>query len=258
MTYEERHADLFAASGGRLGGVDYLAAAMARYAHDLPRMHEIRGQLPKLISAATDVLCPTFGLGFLPVQWALAVGTYWSDGWVCDLDGQDTMVLALEMLGSRGHASLLIAHEVAHLAHAQAAGAAWDELVTLADGLLIEGLAVCASTQFVPNQPVSRYLWAGISTTPTQESLESWLQRCEAAWPEMRRRLSRDLQRTDDETFATWFLGDGAEATMPMRAGYAAGYWLISTLAERFSVGELARWPSQRINQEIAALLAGQ
>lgn len=255
VDYEQRHAELFAASGGRLGGVDYLAAAMPKYARDRARMEQIRGQLPSLITDAADGLGALFGLDTLPVRWALAVGTYWSDGWVCDLEGQPTVVIGLEMLNSRRHAQLLVAHEVAHLAHARA-GPAWDGLATLADGLFIEGLAVHASAQLVPSQTASTCLWAGISATPAGEALDTWLERCEAAWPEMRQRLHRDLARTDRETITTWFLGDAAGAEMPMRAGYAAGFWLVSTLAEDVPIAELARWDSQRINREIATLLA--
>ena len=254
--YEQRHADLFAASGGRLGGVDYLSAAMPRYARDRARMAQIRAQLPALITDAADRLGALFGLDALPVRWVLAVGTYWSDGWVCELDGQPTVVIALEMLDSLRHAHLLVAHEVAHLAHAQAAGPTWDGLVTLADGLFLEGLAVCASAHLVPHQTASTYLWAGISATPTGESLDAWLGRCEAAWPEIRQRVHRDLERTDQETITTWFLGDKAGADMPMRAGYAAGYWLVSRLARDVPIAELARWDSQRINRAIARLLA--
>ena len=100
--------------------------------------------------------------------------------------------LSLEMLDSLRHAHLLVAHEVAHLAHAQAAGPTWDGLVTLADGLFLEGLAVCASAHLVPHQTASTYLWAGISATPTGESLDAWLGR----WRNMRTVQMREAGRS--------------------------------------------------------------
>ncbi|MCA9876399.1 MAG: hypothetical protein KC442_01410 [Thermomicrobiales bacterium] len=249
--YAQRHANLFAASGGRLGGVAQLTAAMPRYARDLPRMNAMRGRLPISIVESAASLCPLFDLESLPVRWALAVGTYWSDGWVCELGGQPTMVLALEMLESTRHAQLLLAHELAHLAHARAAGAAWDGLVTLGDGLLLEGLAVAASAQVVPGEAAATYLWCGISRTPAGEPLDAWLAQCDAAWLEIQQRLRRDLLRTDSETIAAWFHGDAAAPQLPVRVGYAAGFRLVSRLAEAYPIAEMARWDSARVTREL-------
>lgn len=253
--YVQRHADLFAASGGRLGGAPQLDAALPRYAAGLPRMFAMRAELEPLIAASMSDLAALFTLAEFPVRWALAVGTYWSDGWVCDLGGQSAMVLALEMVESPCHARLLVGHEMAHLAHAQAAGVAWDGLVTLGDALLLEGLAVYVSSRLVPGQPDEVYLWLGLSRTPSGEAPGEWLARCHAAWPGIRHRLQRDLLRTGQPTLAAWFQGDACAADTPVRAGYAAGFRVVSRLAAEFTVAEMARWHSARVTREVARVL---
>lgn len=252
--YEEPHRLLFDLSERRLGTPEVLPAALARFDADVSRMQEMLPEVRWLAGQIVPALTSHFALETLNLPWILAVGMYWSDGWVMEWDGVPTAVLAIEMLESAQQAHLLMVHEAAHVAHDAALGTAWDGLQTLADGLFLEGLAVFSAAQLLPGHDEATYLWAGRAQTHRGEPVSDWLERCEAALPALVAELRSSLTITDATQISRYFYGE-TDSPWPARIGYFVGYRFLQQLATEYSLADLARWPSARIAQEIAQLM---
>ena len=251
--YEAPHRELFAASGGRHGGPDEIAAAFGRYQQELPRLRRSVPRIKTSIATLASKLDALFETA-ATVRWVVLVGAYHSDGWLAYVDGEPVCFVAVEMLADPPLSDVLLAHEGAHACHAQAAGSAWDGMTTLAQMLFVEGLAVVASRTVVPGMPDGTYLWPGRETTAGGGNIEAWIADCERLWPELRAALRRELDADGDDVLAAYFLGS-ASGRVPVRAGYFAGFRLVRALAERHPVAELAVWSPDRIQAEVSALL---
>lgn len=253
--YATPHRALLTASGGRHGGPDELAPALARFPHVVPRIGENAPRLRTAIDRVGLDLARRFAVEEMDLRWALLVGLFWSDGWFALVDGVPTCFLAVELTEHVRLAEVAIAHEAAHALHRACTPGGLDDLAQVGDLLYIEGLAVLASTQVVPGVSEGSHLWPGRSETVDGEDVAARVAVCEAAWPDLRARLLRDLTSTDWDTDAAYFPGDRAEHGLPMRSGYFADYRLVAALADGRPLAEMARWPATRIRHEMATIL---
>ncbi|MFN8590880.1 MAG: hypothetical protein U0031_05395 [Thermomicrobiales bacterium] len=256
--YEDRYRAYFVAGDGRHGNSEALPAALDRFADAATRIPEAAQRVRSAINAAAPELARIFDLAALDLSWVLLVGMYWSDGWVAKFAGKQTCFIALEMIGdASGRAEILTAHEGAHVAHSASLGASWDDLDTLGDALFVEGLATLASARVAPGFDPATYLWAAVEPTVLRGlSHRDWIAQCEAAWPDLRCTLLRDLATRDATLIDPLFLGSSAPFAQPERIGYFAAYRLVSELAKSHSIATLARWRSRRIRRELAVLLS--
>lgn len=253
--YEERHHGLFSRCGDRHGTPAALPAALTRFPGIVPLLPQTIARVRAALERTGPELGKLFALDQLASRWVLLVGMFWSDGWVVDVDGQRTGFIAVEMLAAAPpfRTEILLAHEAAHVAHAACLGPGWDELTTLGHGLFLEGLATLASARLVPGHDEATYLWTGLERTQQRKlTMAEWLEACAAAWPSARARLRDHLHETDPASSAPYFLGDRAPPELPERVGYFAGYRLVSALAREHPIAELARWPAERIDKEVA------
>lgn len=253
--YIAAHRSLFDASGGRHGSEDTLMPAMARFSSIVPRL---RADLPRIrgaIERVTPNLAGCFAIDDADMRWVLLVGLFHADGWLTMVDGTPTCFVAVELLGDLRLAEVLLAHEAAHACHLSCAPDRLDDLDRLGHSLFVEGLAVVASARVVPGFAEGTYLWPGRTRTADDTDVATWVAACESAWPDLRTMLLRNLDRTDEATYAAAFLGGGEPNGLPIRAGYFAGARLVAALAAEHALADLARWPATRIADESARTL---
>lgn len=236
--YEAPHREIFEvyySSYGDPGGLD---AALRRFARDVPRMRS----LVPTVHQDTESLMPRCGEVFatrgVDLRYVLMVGLYSSNAWATFLRGRLASFLALELAGERRPLQVLIAHEASHALHRHCTPIP-EDIATLTTGetLFLEGLATLASTLVVRGATEAEYLTLDASTIAD----------CEARWPELRSRLSRDLSRPAWVAPAPYFLGsdEPLQPGVPVRSGYFVGYQLVRHLGRDYTVAEMACWSLQ-------------
>lgn len=253
--YEAPHDNLFPHCGDRHGTPAALPAALERFPSAVPHMRDVLPLIRTAIERTGPEIAELFALDRLDLRSVLLVGMFWSDGWVVDVDGHPTCFIAVETIGSATRANLLLPHEAAHVAHAACLGGEWAALDTLGCDLFLEGLATLASARIVPSHDETTYLWAGLERTWHGVSMPEWLAHCETSWPIVRSRLLRDISSKDPEVTAPYVLGDRAPQDQPARMGYFVGLRLVSALARKHAIAELARWPAERVQEEMTRAL---
>lgn len=256
--YEEPHRAIFDVYYNLYGHPAGLEAALTRFDTVAPRLRTL---LPHIVQAVEKVVpqcAQLFATTHDDVQFVLMVGLFASDSWATFLHRKLTSFLALEVehnLNLRT-VTISIGHEAAHTFHQQCSS---FSLVnpTVGEGLFSEGLAILASTIVTPDAPEAAYLWPGGEHTITGQDCRAWVAACDEQWPEVRRWLLRDLDRTD--RYPSYFYvypKDGLPAGVPMRVGYVAGYRILNQLGQRYSVAEMARWSQERALTEVQQILA--
>lgn len=171
----------------------------------------------------------------------LLVGGHTSDGWVTELDGRDTIFLALEFLGDPPYDGVLVSHEAFHVAHARHGAGGWPE--DGAASLFQEGLAVAVSRELHPGLPDSAYLWS-------DDAHGSWVEECAELGPELAARMLGALDTSyDDEVVRALFTGGHRQPGLPVRAGYWLGDMVMRSLLEETPSDELIEWdhPTARL-----------
>ena len=116
---------------------------------------------------------------------------------------------------------ILVAHEGAHTFHASCSTFRLNDTV-VGEGLFIEGLAIVASILVSPGTPEVAYLCPGGERTLQGQDCHEWLAECDNRWPELRRLLLRDMERSDQGRFAAYFWDCGCKAIQPGRRHYQA------------------------------------
>ncbi|MFG2009375.1 hypothetical protein ACGFNF_09915 [Micromonospora sp. NPDC048868] len=147
------------------------------------------------------------------------------------------MFLAVERLGEPEHDELLVRHEVAHVVHDRLARIRdWPEH-GVAPALLTEGLATQVTAELDPRRPDDEYLWMGATH-------RRWLADCRRRWPEILHRIAADVDATDLDRYAAWFLMRDSvhRGDLPRRCGYLVGLELVRLLRERHPLHEIAAW----------------
>jgi len=171
----------------------------------------------------------------------LMVGGHTSNGWVTDLDGRDTMFLALEFLGDPPYDGVLVSHEAFHVAHLRHGAGSWPE--DGAASLFQEGLAVAVSRALHPGLPDSAYLW-------NDDDHEEWVDDCAAVAPELAARTLGLLDAPyDAPDVKALFTADHSMPGLPVRAGYWLGDVALRSLLAETPVDELVDWdhPTARL-----------
>lgn len=231
--YEAAHPRVFATYHRSWGRHDRCLAAAA----DVPRQAEtlpvVEARARRLAEHAERSLRAD-GLIDDDLDVVLLVGGHTSNGWVTELDGRDTMFLALEYLGDPPYDGVLVSHEAFHVAHLRHGAATWPE--DGAASLFQEGLAVAVSRELHPGLLDSAYLW-------NDEDHEDWVEECAAMAPELAARtLGRLDTPYDDPSVKALFTGDQPEPGLPARAGYWLGDVVLRDLMTETSPAELLAW----------------
>ena len=184
------------------------------------------------------------------------VGRFISNAWADLFEGAPTCFYALELIPDVDTLALMAVHETAHTLHFQLSDLPVDGK-TVAETLLLEGLATMTSEIAVPGLKDEVYLWPGYPYTTAGQKVEAWLADCTAQQSELVRQLSDDLDKTDSATLGRYFSAGAKDRRprTPVRAGYAVGYWLVRHLCQHHKLSDLARWPRERVNREVRRAL---
>lgn len=171
--------------------------------------------------------------------------------------GVPTCFYALELIPDLDTLALMAAHETAHTLHRSVSDVPFDG-ATVAEKLMLEGLATLTSEVVTPGLGDEVYLWPGYNTLADGQEVTAWLERCLALKPELKKQLLRDLDRDDPATLSRYFNAGPRyrHERTPVRAGYILGLWLLRRLHQRFELSDLVRWNRKRIREEIARALA--
>jgi uncharacterized protein YjaZ len=84
---------------------------------------------------------------------------------------------------------------------------------------------------------------------------DNWIAEYSSHWTELRQRILRYLIRIDEALYGIYFHSKGPEAGFPKRAGYYAGYRVITGLSKEYNIAEMVRWPSERAVTEVKQAL---
>ena len=180
------------------------------------------------------------------------VGRFISNAWADLFEDAPTCFYALELIPDVDTLALMAVHETAHTLHFELSDLPNDGK-TVAETLLLEGLATMTSAVAVPSLTDEVYLWPGYPYTTAGQKVEAWLADCVAQRPELNRQLLADLDKTDPATLGRYF-GAGSKyrhPQTPVRAGYTVGYWLVRELCQHFELSDLVRWQRERVNREV-------
>ncbi|MGC4893579.1 DUF2268 domain-containing putative Zn-dependent protease [Micromonospora sp. DT31] len=213
------------------------------------RAETVRASLPDGVAAVADELGWSGEGG--PVECVVLVGLNAANGWAAELNSGYALFLAVEQLGPSEDLDMLIRHEAAHVVHDRRAGIRdWPEH-GVANALFTEGLATQVTAELDGGRPDEAYLWFG---RPGQRP---WLDECRRRWPEILRRIRADLDATDPEHHAPYFLmRDSPLGDLPKRCGYLVGLAAVRKLRQRHHLPELTAWPLPRVRAAMAAVSA--
>ncbi|WP_089155740.1 hypothetical protein [Micromonospora sp. NBS 11-29] len=214
------------------------------------RAETVRGLLPDGVAAAARALGWSGDGG--PVECVVLVGLHRANGWADDLGGRYALFLAVERLDPPEDVRLLVRHEAAHVVHDRRAGIRdWPEH-GVAKNLFVEGLATQVTAELDSGRPDEAYLWFG------RLGHRPWLDECRRRWPDILDRVRADLDATDPDHHAAYFLTRDSplRGDLPRRCGYLVGLAAVRRLRERYGLPELAGWPLSRVRAEMATVLA--
>ncbi|WP_405093560.1 hypothetical protein OG767_12550 [Micromonospora sp. NBC_01392] len=254
--YLDRHPDVFRVldRDGDWSEPASVTAAVAglrdRVADLAARAEAVRGLLPAGVADAAGALGWSGQGG--PVECVVLVGLHQANGWADDLGGRYALFLAVERLGPPDDDGLLVRHEAAHVVHDRRAGIRrWPEH-GVATHLFAEGLATQVTAELDPGRPPEAYLWFG------RPGHRAWLDECRHRWPEILGRVRADLDATDPDHHAAYFLKRDSplRGDLPARCGYLVGLAAVRRLRARHGLPELAAWPLDRVRAELATALA--
>lgn len=184
------------------------------------------------------------------------VGRFSSNAWADLFRGVPTCFYALELIPDVRTLAIMAAHETAHVLHHRASGVPFEG-TTVAEKLMLEGLATLTSEIVTPGLSDVAYLWPGYSTATDGQEVTAWLERCVAMKLELKEQLLHDLDNSDPVTLGRYFNAGPKyrHERTPVRAGYTVGYWLLRHLHQRFQLSEVVSWERKRIKREVAEAL---
>ncbi len=224
----------------------------ARYPHVIPAIRTVWADAGTVIAEAAKRCAATLGVAETPGHHVVMVGRFSSNAWADLFRGVPTCFYALELIPDVATLALMAAHETAHALHHNVSDVPFEG-ATVAEKLMLEGLATLTSEVVTPGLSDEAYLWPGYKTATDGQEVTAWLQRC-VALSQLKEQLLHVLDSDDPATLARYFSA-GSEHRRehtPVRAGYAVGFWLLRHLHRRFELSELARWNRARIREEIA------
>lgn len=242
--YEEHYNDLAAPT----------EEVFSRYPDVISTIRTVSAAADTIVAASVDKCA---ALGIAPSgHHVVMVGRFSSNAWADLFEGAPTCFYALELIPDVTTLAIMAAHETTHVLHHNVSDVPFDG-TTVAEKLMLEGLATLVSEVAVPGLKDETYLWPGYSTTTEGQEVTAWLADCTARRLELKGQLLRDLGSDDPATLGRYF-GVGPKyrhERTPTRAGYAVGYWLLHYLHQHFELSDLVRWERELISQEIAETL---
>ncbi|MDG4801617.1 hypothetical protein [Micromonospora sp. WMMD980] len=253
--YLARHPGVFGVldRGGDWSDPEAVTAAVAglrdRVADLAARAEAVRELLPTGVADAAGALGWSGEGG--PVECVVLVGLRQANGWADDLGGRYALFLAVEGREPDDDA-LLVRHEAAHVVHDRRAGIRDWPSHGVANQLFAEGLATQVTAELDPGRPVEAYLWFG------RPDHRAWLDECRRRWSEIVGRVRADLDATDPDHHAAYFLmrASPLRGDLPRRCGYLVGLAAVRRLRARHPLPELAGWSLRRVGAEMRGVLA--
>jgi hypothetical protein len=242
-TYEAAHPRVFATYHRRWGRHDRCLASVTDVPQQARTLPVVEARARRLAEHAERSFRAA-GLIDDDLDVVLMVGGHTSNGWVTDLDGRDTVFLALEFLGDPPYDGVLVSHEALHVAHLRRGAGVWPE--DGAASLFQEGLAVAVSRALHPGLPDSAYLWH-------DDAHDDWVDECAAMGPQLAARTLGLLDRAhDDPAVLALFTGGRGPAGLPARAGYWLGDIVVGSLLEETPGDELLEWDHATVRLAVA------
>ncbi len=248
LAYEKRYNDL---------KVPW-AEVFSRYPEVVPNIRKISVGAEPAIAESVGKCAAVLGAAEPSGRHIVLVGRFISNAWADTFEGAPTCFYALELIPDLDTLALMVVHETAHTLHFGLSGLPVDGK-TVAETLLLEGLATMTSAVAVPGLKDEDYLWPGYETTTAGQKVDAWLANCAAQLPELKRQLLSDLDETDPAILGRYFSAGikHRHPQTPVRAGYAVGYWLVEQLCQRYKLSSVVCWKKERVSREVeGALLA--
>jgi hypothetical protein len=230
--YEAAHRDIFdvyyrswSSPVGRVGGVRDVPV-IAPYVRDLEE---------RAIALASRTEDEFRGRGLIDqLDVVLLVGNHTSNGWVAEINGQQSLFLALEFLGDPPFDGVLVTHEAVHVAHMQFGAAEWPEDVGAC--LIQEGIATAVCRELHPGLSESGYLW-------TDDKHVSWVQDCCESEQDIALMVLREMATLgSDPHVKGLFAADSRLLSLPSRCGYWVGDRLVQRWLVSNSVRDILEW----------------
>jgi uncharacterized protein YjaZ len=163
-------------------------------------------------------------------------------GKVVDVAGKNIFAIGLESFGDDFlQFKITIAHELFHLYHFQyfsASGALYRKVWA-------EGMAAYASAVIVPGYKESRYL---------NFSIEK-MNQCYDLLPKIAKELRENMGEKNEKLERIYLGAEDNAARIPPEAGYYVGLQIVSSLAKRTPIVELAKLKSEKVYSLVEAEL---
>ena len=256
--YEAPHQELLEIYFTFFGSRANLSFALQRYEAVVPTIRAMSPAVEELIHTIEPRCGKLFEMPEMDAAYVLMVGVFDSDSWSTTWRGRPTSFLAMEAESNSRlrNLEITIAHEAAHGYH-KACRPDYHTGMVIAGEVFAEGLAILVSTLLSPGAPEEAYLWPGGEMTRHGQSCAEWVAECDGRLDLLCESILRDLERSDPESQSLYFhMHDQPQHPIPARAGYVVGYRMVQRLAQAHTVAEMARWPLERVNQELRAVLA--
>lgn len=200
-----------------------------------------------IIKNDIDNICKScsniFNIRNLELNFVTMVGQYHANAFVTPFNGT-TAFYFLEQMPEQKYLDVLLGHEITHLFQ-------FSQLIkesqetTMAENIFMEGLASFASSIICPGFSKAEYL-----AFNSQSS--EWLLDCEKYLPKLKAEIVDNLENREYSYFMKYFSGNNEYTSgIPKRIGYLLGYDTIAYLNKYYSLDELIRWNSDKINGEV-------
>jgi hypothetical protein len=246
--YESRHAEVFQVYFSRpyWGRREDLPEALKRYKEDIDGIKKTAKEVTQLISQIAARAQTAFAISEDEIEMDVIafVGAYYADGFGFPINGRMTIFLALERLAEyeSDQMKALIAHELSHGFHMEIAKNSHPrlfaeimkdpaQLLQLAPGLFMEGLAVAASKRIVPRLNERAFLFYG---------REQW-EWCQENRARLVKLALKELENQGQDSYHKFLTTAKPQEELPYhRTGYYIGYLAIEQLLEQYGLRELA------------------
>ena len=228
----------------------------ARYPEVIPNIRSVSAGAELAIAESVKKCAAILNTAEPSGRHIVMVGRFVSNAWADLFEDAPTCFYALELIPDLDTLALMAVHETAHTLHFQVSDLP-NEGKTVAETLLLEGLATMTSAVAVPGLGDEVYLWPGYPYTTAGQKVEAWLADCAAQRSELVKQLLDDLDKTDPVTLGRYFNAGAKDRhpQTPVRAGYTVGYWLVKELCQHFDLSDLARWNRERVDREVRRVL---
>jgi hypothetical protein len=256
--YESPHRELLDIYFTFFGSRANLVPAFQRYDAMIPTIRRMSSAVEELIHTVEPRCGELFEVLEMDAPYVLMVGVFDSDSWSTRWRGRPTSFLAMESESNSRlrDLELTIAHESAHAYH-KACRPDYHTGMIVGGEVFAEGLAVLVSTLLFPDAPEAAYLWPGGELTRHGQSCADWVAECDQRLDLLRQSMLQHLEQSDPALQSLYFhMHDQPQHPVPARAGYVVGYRVLQRLAQTYTVAEMARWPLDRVCQELRTVLA--